>query len=125
MTPDISERAFEAAIEAALLRHGPDAPGSSPKAVRESPPPYGDDAAPGGYHRRRSEDYDRALCLIPADVVDFLQATQPDEWKKLGQHHGGMLWRVRRCFARMIPFVVSQVAAGTASCRFQRPGNRG
>jgi hypothetical protein len=29
MTPDISERAFEEAIECALLRHGPDAcPGS-------------------------------------------------------------------------------------------------
>ena len=74
MTPDISERAFEAAIECALLRHGPDACPGDVAAVRESPPTFGDDPAPGGYHRRRADDYDRSLCLIPADVVDFLFA---------------------------------------------------
>ncbi|HET9327400.1 MAG TPA: RNA-binding domain-containing protein, partial [Candidatus Eisenbacteria bacterium] len=30
----------------------------------------------------------RALCLIPRDVVDFVLATQPKEWKKLSEHHG-------------------------------------
>ena len=82
MIPDISERAFEAAIECALLRYGSDACPGDPAAVRESPPAFGDEPAPGGYHRRRPEDYDRALCLIPADVVDFLLATQPREWEK-------------------------------------------
>ena len=77
MTPDISERAFEDAIEAALLRNGPDAPRGGAKSVRESPPSYGDDPLPGGYRKRRPEDYDRGLCLLPADVVDFLLATQP------------------------------------------------
>jgi type I restriction enzyme, R subunit len=43
---------------------------------------------PGGYRRRRPEDYDRWLCLIPAKVIDFLLATQPREWAKLRQHHG-------------------------------------
>ena len=71
MTPDISERAFEAAIECALLRDGPDACPGDVAAVRESPPTFGDEPAPGGYHRRRPEDYGRALCLLPADVVDF------------------------------------------------------
>ena len=33
-------------------------------------------------------DYDRALCLLPRDVVDFVLATQPKEWQKLAQHHG-------------------------------------
>ena len=40
------------------------------------------------YRRRRPEDYDRALCLIPQDVLDFVLATQPKEWEKLKQHHG-------------------------------------
>ena len=53
MAPDISERAFEAAIECALLRHGPDACPGDPAAVRESPAAFGDEPAPGGYHRRR------------------------------------------------------------------------
>ena len=64
MTPDISERAFEDAIEAALLRHGPDAPRGGAKSVRESSP-YGDDPLPGGYRKRSPEDYDRGLCLDP------------------------------------------------------------
>ena len=88
MTPEVSERAFEDAIEAALLRHGPDAPRSPAASVRESPPSHGDDPSPGGYRRRRPKDYDRGLCLLPSDVVDFLLATQPKEWEKLKQHHG-------------------------------------
>ena len=77
MSPDVSEHAFEEAIESALLRHGPDvSPGEAP-VVREPAWPYGDEPLPGGYHKRRPEDYDRGLCLIPADVLDFLLATQP------------------------------------------------
>ena len=59
MTPEVSERAFEDAIEAALLRHGPDAPRGNAKSVRESPSSYGDDPLPGGYRKRSPEDYDR------------------------------------------------------------------
>ena len=88
MSPDVSERAFEDEIEAGLLRHGPDAPRGGAKSVRESPSSYGDDPLPGGYRKRRPEDYDRGLCLLPTDVVDFLLATQPKEWKRLEQHHG-------------------------------------
>ncbi len=29
---------------------------------------------------RRPEEYDRALCLLPRDVVEFVLATQPREW---------------------------------------------
>src|SRR5262245_34708226 len=87
MSPEISERAFEEAIECGLLQHGPDACAGDVTAVHETPPPYGE-SLPGGYRKRRPEDYDRALCLLPRDVVDFVLATQPKEWKKLEQHHG-------------------------------------
>lgn len=88
MSPDISERSFEEAIECGLLQYGPDACVSDATAVGERAAPYGD-TPPGGYRRRRSEEYDRGLCLLPRDVVDFVIATQPREWKKLEQHHGG------------------------------------
>jgi type I restriction enzyme, R subunit len=87
VSPEISERSFEEAIECALLQYGPDACAGEATAVRETPPPYGD-TPPGGYRKRRPEDYDRTLCLLPRDVVDFVLATQPKEWKKLEQHHG-------------------------------------
>jgi type I restriction enzyme R subunit len=97
MSPEISERSFEEAIERALLAGGPDlsaeasaqagARAGEVMAVREAHPPYGD-TPPGGYRRRKPEDYDRTLCLLPRDVVDFVLATQPKEWKKLDQHHG-------------------------------------
>ncbi len=84
---EISERAFEEAIECGLLQYGPDACAGDATAVRETLPPYGENP-PGGYHRRKPQDYDRALFLLPRDVVDFVLATQPKEWKKLEQHHG-------------------------------------
>jgi len=87
MSPEISERSFEQAIECSLLQHGPDACAGDAAAVHETPPPYGD-TQPGGYRRRRPEDYDRALCLLPRDSVDFVLATQPKEWARLKEHHG-------------------------------------
>ena len=87
----ISERAFEDAIEAALLRHGPDEIGVPPVAS-EGRVPYGDDGMqPGGYLKRRPQDYDRILCLLPNDVLDFVLATQPKEWQKLSQHYGAQV----------------------------------
>ncbi len=80
MNVDVSERAFEDAIEACLLQH-------SGGAVAEERASYLD-MPPGGYQKCRNEDYDRALCLIPRDVLDFVLATQPQEWKRLAQHHG-------------------------------------
>ena len=87
MSPEISERSFEQAIECALLQYGPDASAGDSMAVREPPATYGE-APPGGYRRRSPDDYDRTLCLLPRDVVDFVLATQPKEWQKLTQHHG-------------------------------------
>src|SRR5688572_11250249 len=87
MSPEISERAFEEAIECGLLQYGPDACAGDGMALRETPAPYGENP-PGGYRRRNPEEYDRVLCLLPRDVMDFVLATQPKEWKKLEQHHG-------------------------------------
>ena len=87
MSPDISERAFEDAIERSLLQYGPDATPGAAKVVRDASPPFGE-FPPGGYRRRRPEDYDRSLCLLPRDVLDFVLATQPKAWQKLKQHHG-------------------------------------
>ncbi|MCI0444402.1 DEAD/DEAH box helicase family protein, partial [bacterium] len=85
--PDISERSLEEAIEAALLWNGPDAINEPEFAIHESFDSY-EYALPGGYRRRSYTEYDRNLCLIPRDVIDFILATQPKEWEKLKQHHG-------------------------------------
>lgn len=60
---DVSEKNFEAAIEAHLLNVN-------------------------GYERRTAADYDAELCLIPEDVIRFVQSTQPTEWAKLRQQYG-------------------------------------
>ncbi len=123
MTPNISERAFEEAIECALLLHGPDeCPGDTTE-VRESPSPYGIEPLPGGYHKRQPEHYNRRLCLIPADVVDFLLATQPKEWEKLKQHHGSelktrFLARLSREVARRGALDVLRNGVKDSGCRY-------
>ncbi len=101
----LSERAFEDAIEAALLRHGPDdphpdVPDHAPPGVREPRAVYSvEGIQSGGYRKRRPEDYDRALCLLPADLLDFVLATQPKEWEKLSSHYGD---RARERFLKRV-----------------------
>ena len=90
MTVRVSERSFEESIEQALLAHGPDAGVDGTGLLRERPVPFGE-SPPGGYRKRRPEDYDRALCVLPRDVIDFVLATQPKEWEKLKQHHGATI----------------------------------
>lgn len=41
-----------------------------------------------GYRPRRPEDYDRASALDKTLVIEFVKATQPDEWAKLESHYG-------------------------------------
>ncbi len=79
MSVDVSERAFEDAIEATLLRHQ--------GVIAEEAYSYVD-LPSCGYSKRGSADYDRSLCLISSDVLDFVLATQPREWKRLSEHHG-------------------------------------
>jgi type I restriction enzyme R subunit len=68
---DVSERAFEDAIEACLIEHTAGVIGEEQSSYL--------DMKSGGYHKRTSEDYDRGLCLVPCDVLDFVLATQPQE----------------------------------------------
>jgi len=124
MSPEISERAFEEAIECALLEHGPDAcPGDAAEA-RESPPPYADEPVPGGYRRRNPSDYDRGLCLLPQDLLDFLLATQAKEWEKLRQHHGAevrerFLARLSREIGRRGALDLLRNGVRDSGCKFQ------
>ncbi len=60
--PDTTEKAFEAAIEEALLT--------------------------SGYGKRAHTDYDRAYCLDSGPLIDFLNATQPREWARYQKQHG-------------------------------------
>ena len=83
MCVDVSERAFEDAIETCLLRHGKGV-------IAEECGSYSD-MMPGGYNRRQSEDYDRVLCIISKDVLDFVRATQSQEWERLARHRGNLV----------------------------------
>ncbi|MYA61784.1 MAG: type I restriction endonuclease subunit R [Dehalococcoidia bacterium] len=91
MNTDVSERAFEDAIEASLLQH-------SEAYIAVERTSYLD-MPPGGYQKRRDKDYHRTLCLVPRDVLDFVLATQPQEWKRLSVHHGD---RVEEQFLRRL-----------------------
>lgn len=114
MKRKISERAFEDAIENALLSPSPPNQGRSDS----------DGPSPGGYHKRASQDYDRNLCLLPADVVDFLMATQPKEWARLGQHHGAdvkprFLSRLAREIQRLGTLDVLRKGVKDSGCSFR------
>ena len=54
MSPDVSERSFEDAVECGLLQYGPDACRDGPTGFREMPLPYGV-TSPGGYRKRGSQ----------------------------------------------------------------------
>ncbi|MDE2978781.1 MAG: putative DNA binding domain-containing protein [Acidobacteriota bacterium] len=125
MTPEISERAFEEAIERTLLQGGPDAHPDDAREVRETAVSYGDDPLPGSFHKRISKkDYDRNLCLLPDDVLDFLLATQPKEWEKLKQHYGTevkarFLGRLSREIARRGALDVLRNGVRDSGCKFR------
>jgi len=124
MTVWVSELRFEEAIEWELLRSGPDALEPDAAKSGEPPAPYGDEPVPGGYHRRRPQDYDRAICLVPKDVIDFILATQPKEWERLGQHHGAevkerFLGRLSREIGRRGSLDVLRNGMKDSGCKFR------
>src|SRR5712692_229830 len=94
---DISEKNLEDTIEQVLLSSPPPAVQSTPQGIHLPSPLYGpgtsnltpDNVAPGGYWKQLSEEYDKALCLIPEDVLNFIYATQPKEWDKFKKQHEG------------------------------------
>jgi len=83
---DISEKNFESLIEDTLLRKAPAQYNRGTTVVADVTVGYSA-FVPGGYYKRTPEQYDRTLCLIPADVFAFIQATQPKEWEKYAQQH--------------------------------------
>lgn len=91
---NISEKNFEETIESTLLAGGLDghpAPQPLPsgeRSVREAAT-FPGEYIPGGYRKRSPQDYDRALCLIPQDALDFILITQPKEWEKLRKSFSG------------------------------------
>ena len=117
MPVDVSERAFEDAIEASLLQN-------SERSIGEERGSYLD-PMPGGYRKRTSGDYDRALCLIPEDTLDFVLVTQPQEWQRLAQHHGAaavreqFLKRLAAEIARRGALDVLRHGIRDMGCRFQ------
>ncbi len=127
MIPEVSERSFEDDIERVLLEGGPDAYLSTLSVgalgVREAPPAFGENP-PGGYRKRSPQEYDRDLCLIPRDVLDFLLATQPKEWAKLKDHYGSevkerFLKRVSREIEHRGTLDVLRNGVRDAGCKFQ------
>lgn len=40
-----------------------------------------------GYHKRLSKDYDKDLCIIPAEVIKFIKSSQPKEYEKLEKQY--------------------------------------
>ncbi len=124
MSPEISERSFEAAFEEGLLQTGLSAhAGGAPGLSESAAAPWGDMPA-GGYLNRLPEDYDRALCLLPKDAIDFVLATQPKEWMRLKQHHGAT---VREQFLQRLAAEIKQRGAldvlrsgiRDSGCKFQ------
>ena len=89
MSPEVSERSFEEAIECGLLQDGPDAcAGRRDRRPRDAAAPTAT-TPPGGYLAGASRRTTTARSAsLPRDVVDFVLATQPKEWEKLAQHHG-------------------------------------
>jgi len=132
---DISERSLEETIERALLAGGPDAiPDPLANRVMDRTE-YGEPwpAAPGGYRLRSPDEYDRGLCLIPRDVVDFVHATQPKMWQRLQEHYGAdtrdrFLRRVSGDVAKRGTLDVLRNGVKDAGCRFDlayfRPSSR-
>ncbi len=62
MAPSYKEQDFEAHIEEHLLQ--------------------------SGYYMRLPDEYDKDLCLIPAEVIQFIKNTQPKEYKRLERQYG-------------------------------------
>ena len=42
------------------------------------------------FSSRNYKDYDRELCLIQDEVIDFLKDTQPEKWDKLTEINGAL-----------------------------------
>ena len=53
------------------------------------------------YHLIKNTEYDRDICLVRGEVLDFLKDTQPNEWKKLVKNSGGEENAQNNLFSRL------------------------
>jgi type I restriction enzyme R subunit len=98
MTKPISEHALETAIVADLTQ--------------------------AHYVQRPPSAFDKALCLDPGPLLDFVQATQPKEWKKLVEQHradarGAFLKRVAEAVERDGTVTLLRQGVKVTGCRFR------
>jgi len=119
--PDIAERAFEDAIVNVLVTGHPE---RAPSETMAEPSSGFGEFIPGGYTRRDSSEYDRTLCLIPEDVLDFILATQPKVWGRLKDHYGAeakerFLRRLASEIERRGTIDVLRKGIKDAGCKFQ------
>lgn len=98
MTKPISEQALEDAITADLIA--------------------------AHYIQRPASAYDKALCLAPGPLIDFIQATQPKEWEKFRTQHGdaardAFLKRVAQAVESDGTVTVLRQGVKASGCRFK------
>lgn len=75
MSKTYDEKSFEEAIENSLLKEAPVESLYGQKAKQTA-------FVSGGFSSRRPDEYEKELCLIPTDLLQFIYATQPKEWEK-------------------------------------------
>jgi type I restriction enzyme R subunit len=119
--PEIKERAFEDAIENVLVMGRME--GATGSAAAEPSTRFGE-FVPGGFRRRTAKDYDRTLCLIPEEAIDFIVATQPKVWGRLKEHYGAdvkarFLGRLADEVARRGTLDVLRTGIKDAGCKFK------
>ncbi len=119
MSQQIREKYFETDLEATLLQERDLAPERSTEPFRA----YEVAGQPGGFQRRTTQDYDRALCLLPAELLNFIRATQPAEWRKFqkvtaGDARSQLLQRLRRQIERRGTLHCLRHPLKISGCRF-------
>jgi type I restriction enzyme, R subunit len=115
---DISEKNFEATIEQVLQDGLP-----TPKGKKAAQPVAGIYVS-GGYRKRKPDEYNRSLCLDPDVVLEFIYATQPQEWEKLKAQHGAdvkakFLQRLASEIAKRGTLDVLRRGIKDSGCKFQ------
>jgi type I restriction enzyme R subunit len=88
------EKSFEEAIENSLPKEAPVESLYGQKAKQTA-------FVSGGFSSRRPDEYEKELCLIPSDLLQFIYATQPKKWVKYQKAAGNkakdsLLQRVKK-----------------------------
>lgn len=76
---DVSEKSLEETIESALIGKMVELPDGA-SLSKETGNIFAQEKLES-YHKRTQEDYDKALCLVPKDVLSFIYATHAKDGK--------------------------------------------